>query len=176
MEAAETSDAQGGGTDRRSALGEKVDSLSPAMREKNPHAGGYFYKLSDAAKEELGPLFAEKGYDVSKVRLDPTGAFGRKGLTFGDTVFLTDKFAGMDFGAQIELLGHEVTHSVQYQDLGTISFLLRYRQEWHDSGGWPYGIPPALQATPIQLVNPIDQSYYLDQLADRFGAAAVSGR
>jgi hypothetical protein len=63
---------------------------------------------------------------------------------------------------QMELLSHELTHTVQYELLGVYNFLDRYFDEYPK-----YGVPQSLAQIPINQLNLIDPNYSLDQIADR---------
>lgn len=58
---------------------------------------------------------------------------------------------------------------------GAFGFLTRYRREWIESSGNPYGVPHPLRTIPIGQVDPVDGRFYLDQICDRFRLAAETG-
>jgi hypothetical protein len=131
----------------------------------------YSYRLSAEARAELQPVFDNWGYDTSKAR----GSFGSRTSTNGNAAFtLGDDIIinrdswfrrAQDPQAQLRLLAHEVTHCVQYRDLGRVAFLARYATEYPRGDNY---IPPAkLINTRIEIVDHIDERYTLDQIAKR---------
>jgi hypothetical protein len=126
-------------------------------------------------------LFSRFGFDVGRLSITTDGAFGQAGITFGKTICLSRDFGSRDPITQLGLLGHEITHSVQYQKLGWPRFLTRYLREWRESNGDPYVEPgdprsERLLRMPIGSVDPVSTDFYLDQLGDRFRAAIETGR
>lgn len=80
---------------------------------------GITYRLSESAKAALGPVFERAwDFDVSKVRVvfGPTGK--ADAFTFGNLVVLNRKsWESADQLERLKLLGHEITHSVQFERL-----------------------------------------------------------
>jgi hypothetical protein len=64
-------------------------------------------------------------------------------------------------------LAHEMTHSVQYGELGTVGFLSRYLPEWRRGPDANYGIPDSLLGGPVNMSNIVSPSYTLDQIAQQ---------
>jgi hypothetical protein len=132
-----------------------------------------WYVLAPAARARLQPLFARFPLDLGRLSLNMGGAFGNAAITFKSTISLATDFGTGNtatFEAQLRLLAHEITHSVQYTRVGFFPFLVRYLREWRASKGDPYGVPPALAGISLREVDPIDSRFYLDQIADRFAA------
>lgn len=84
----------------------------------------------------------------------------------GDDVLINGtKWDAMSPRERIELMAHEITHSAQYDKLGYVGFLNRYRKETGRSDN--YIVPPELANTPIEEVDLTDPRYTLDQIAER---------
>jgi hypothetical protein len=143
-----------------------------------------WFVLAPDTKSRLSVLFSRfsgVAFDLGRLSITTGGAFGQGGITFGNTICLSREFAARDPLVQLGLLAHEITHSVQYKMLGWVPFLSRYVREWRESRGDPYMTPgdsktDALMRLPIHSVNPVDPNFYLDQLGDRFRAAAMLHR
>ena len=58
------------------------------------------------------------------------GLFGQAAVTINKTVHLTKKAPDLASHAGIVLLGHELYHVLQQQEMGWCSFLLRYLWHW----------------------------------------------
>ena len=93
-------------------------------------------------------------------------------------VYLDDTFQYRRPYDQMQLLAHEITHSVQYRDLGKANFLERYAV----GHGQPdnYDVPPELWAIPTDQLSVTQAGSYLgqdgfrhdftlDQIAERIG-------
>ncbi|MEP6652282.1 MAG: RHS repeat-associated core domain-containing protein [Myxococcales bacterium] len=183
-EVAETAAAQGGNDGSRrhvsgaDLLGEKVEHSNAAILRAKGLPVPTYYKLSDAAVEELGPVFNQLGYDVSRVRVSTGGAWGMDGFTLGDAVHLTTDSSHWSLG----LMAHEITHSVQF-DLRPFYMAGRYTYEAASTaisglfGGQGisemYGPTSALSGTQLSTLDVFDTRVYLDQIADR--VALLSG-
>lgn len=90
-----------------------------------------FYRTDLSAVEVHGGFFS---------RL-VSGLFGAKAVTFGNHV-LFGRAAFGEYKARTEegvaVTGHEVKHTLQYQERGTFGFLLTYMAQWA-GGGFSYG-------------------------------------
>ena len=67
------------------------------------------------------------------------GRFGQHAVTVNRTVHLTSDAPGLESDAGIVLLGHELYHVVQQQEMGWWRFIARYVWSWrpsHVSEGW----------------------------------------
>jgi hypothetical protein len=95
--------------------------------------------------------------------------------TFGDHIYLVgDSWQNLDSEQQLFTLGHEMTHSMQW-DQGLLTFAVRYLlEEVNFPQRQQYGLTKDLMSTPV---NQIDwdtslfsrMQYSLDELADRMG-------
>jgi hypothetical protein len=126
-----------------------------------------YYKLSPEAAELLGPVFKKFGFDPTTVEFrfgwTPKGV---SAYTLGNDVTINPGVWGRTSGlGRLELVAHEATHSVQYQQLGYVGFLRRYIGEYNT--GSNYVVPGELKGTSMSAVNPIDSRFTLDQLAER---------
>jgi hypothetical protein len=74
------------------------------------------------------------------------------------------------------LLAHEITHSVQYRQLGSAAFIGRYVKESAMYGESAYGVPATLGQEMMQgrmIGSVVSKSYTLDQMADTVGREAT---
>lgn len=79
------------------------------------------YRLSTEAQAALGPIFERAwSFDVSKVTVHFGPTFGAAAFAIGNTVII-DKGVWNSYSQQqrLELLAHEITHSVQFEKLST---------------------------------------------------------
>jgi hypothetical protein len=94
---------------------------------------------------------------------------GTSGVTIGHIVTLGSEWSGLPAVEQIFLLGHEPTHTAQWERLGALNFISRYVSEYPK-----YGVPSGLAAVPLGALDVTDSWWSLDQLADRMGREAVN--
>jgi hypothetical protein len=132
----------------------------------NEHA----YRLNAEGQKALAPAFQHTGKDLSEIRFLPGEIAGDvPGLTLGDTVRLdVDVWNASTSDYRLGLLAHEVTHTVQFDQIGAAEFGARYIEEYALGPGSNYDLPNTLRQTPITEVNMVDRAYTLDQIAQRF--------
>ena len=70
----------------------------------------------------------------------PMDFSGTRGITFEDTVLLSDRYVAAD-GPPMRLLFHEMVHMVQYRLLGVGGFVHRYVTGWAENGFQYMAIP-----------------------------------
>jgi RHS repeat-associated protein len=128
--------------------------------------GEYAYRLSPDAIKRLQPVFNNFNFDLRQITLafgGETTTGGNQAFTVGNSVILNrEVWQRLDPVAQRGLLAHEITHSVQYRELGKARFLARYAREFPK-----YGVPPGLAKIPIGKLSAVDPGFSLDQIADR---------
>jgi RHS repeat-associated protein len=115
------------GRDKNGVSGASADIL------RNRSGLDWGYKLSPSAKATLGPIFQRAwGFDVSKVRFAFGPTNGAAAFTVENLVILDrDAWDAATPDERLGLLGHEMTHSVQYERLrgtgtiGTVARVLR---------------------------------------------------
>jgi hypothetical protein len=69
---------------------------------------------------------------------------------------------------RLVLVTHEIVHSLQYTHMGVFkvnNFLIRYLGEYGTPGN--YTVPDALAKTDLVDLDPVDDRYTLDQIAER---------
>jgi hypothetical protein len=145
-------------------------------------------KLNYRAWRLLAPIFNTWGFDPSEVRFyfgpTPGGApawtpFPDETVIDPDGEWSAPRETGLD---RLELVAHEITHSVQYAQgglfgtsiFGTYNFWARYAGEYNPDSN--YVVPDSLENTALNRINILDsnylaegreQQYTLDQLAER---------
>lgn len=119
-------------------------------------------------------LIGEKGFDVdlNDVRIQfaeggPTAAYTVNGRIAVDAEY----WSGLGTSDQVELLAHELAHTVQQDQLGggalgLTRFLARYLTEI----GRPdnYTIPSGFEEPALYALDPLSRSFTYDQTAERF--------
>jgi hypothetical protein len=144
-------------------------------------------RITDAGRQILRRTFDRYNFDVGQIKVILKHSLGQAGITFGNRVYLDDSFGLLSPYRQMLLLAHEITHSVQYRDLGKANFLERYAVGYKLGDDINYGVPIELWAIPTESLS-VTQSgsfmgpdglrhdFTLDNIADRIGvetAAAV---
>ena len=144
-------------------------------------------RITEAGRKILRRSFDRYNFDVGQIKVILKHNLGQAGITLGNRVYLDDRFQYLSPYRQARLLGHEITHSVQYRDLGKANFLERYASEYRLGDDINYGVPIELWAVPTERLS-VTQSgsflgpdglrhdFTLDNIADRIGietAAAV---
>lgn len=108
-----------------------TDSLGLAA---DPWGTLFGRKLSDCAKELLQQYFPNLDLNKIKLHLDNSlSNFSISGMTHGNQIYYNpDDINGSVAG--ISALGHEIQHSVQYQEGGLLGFYWNYAGEWYFNG------------------------------------------
>ncbi|HEY5374230.1 MAG TPA: DUF4157 domain-containing protein [Polyangiaceae bacterium] len=145
--------------------------------------GDYWYQLSPEGRGALRPTFDKLGYDVDTARfhvgytIENAGGINR---TIGNNVYLVaSDWARATPDQQLFLLGHELTHSVQWTG-GAQQFVSLYlREEVAFDQAQQYGVSTSLANTPIEKLdtstNWNNRMYTLDEVADRVGIEVSPG-
>ena len=154
--------------DRQEQQGGQKD-VGPYLEEKEGSPG--HYRLSTAGVDKYDTQFwCRFRFDVTEMDFSFGSTYLGSGYTLGNevTLNLTDWQNLPD--NQDFTIAHEMTHSVQYRELGTSSFLWRDSQEWtFNSQDNNYGIPSSFLGTPIDMSNIVSTSYTLDQICQEMG-------
>lgn len=135
------------------------------------------YRLNAEGRALLQPIFDRWGFDVSATSVHFTTLPGASGMALGDLVLLDkESWVLSDPDRRVLTLAHEMTHSVQYRQMGSSAFFGRYALEWSThSQEELYSVPDVLLNAMNQgrnLVNIADGNYLLDQLAETIGVEA----
>jgi hypothetical protein len=129
------------------------------------------YVLNDQAKAALQSMFSTWGYDVNQVQFLFGFTNGNAAVTVGNNVMISaaswETLHNQSPQAQLRLLAHEVTHCVQYRDIGIPSFWTRYGPEHERPDN--YDPPPKLiekvAKEGVKNLNVTDARWTLDQIA-----------
>jgi len=133
---------------------------------------GHKYALSFDAQMIIGPIVRQvaEDFDVGDVvfRFGPTGSADALTIRYMVTIDL-DKWNKEGPLGKLELLTHEIVHSIQYEEFGwwmpVNKFLIRYAFEYGPDSNY---IPPQkLLDMPLTDLNPLDRRFTLDQIAER---------
>jgi hypothetical protein len=155
------------------------DANAGRWLERVEHSGDY--RLTAAAKGIMRPYYQDKmgvNLDAMRYRFASGILNGAAPWTVGNRVNLPLAAWNTRVGSELEqfkLLAHETAHTIQYDQIGDLTgagipnFLGRY----FFAQPRIYDVPPALDATAIDDVNPISMDYTLDQSADRIRDTAV---
>ena len=140
-------------------------------------------RITSAGRGILRRTFDRYNFNVGQIRVIFKHNLGQSGITLGNRVYLDDSFQYRTPYQQMSLLAHEITHSVQYRDLGTGNFLERYAVGY----GRPdnYDVPSELWALPKEKLSVTQSGSYLgqdgfrhdftlDQIAERIGIETAS--
>ena len=117
-----------------------------------------------------------KGFDLDRITVSFWKSIPSKNVrafTIGDHVtFSRAEWNGHSTLSNLRLVGHEVTHSVQYDIMGYIYFGIRYRVDELLYGDKRYDTPGGLKPenSDLSTLSPVDPRFTLDALADRFAA------
>jgi len=104
----------------------------PSDSEDEPYTA---FRLSPYAISVLKPIFDQYNFDLSQIEVDKVGILDHDtiGWTVGNTVHVDmDYWDESNNYGRLDLLAHEITHSVQYEQLGFVRFGLRYAAEFLD--------------------------------------------
>jgi hypothetical protein len=153
----------------------------PVLRTGEPPSGTgpwlwfdlekYTYVLNDQAKAALQPMFSNWGYDVNQVQLLFGFTNGNAAVTVGKNIMISaeswERLHTAGPQEQLALLAHEITHCVQYRDMGVPRFWARYGPEYQRPDN--YDPPPALidkvAKEGANNLNVTDARWTLDQIA-----------
>ena len=141
-------------------------------------------RVTDAGRKILRRTFDRYNFDVDQIKVIFKRNLGQAGITLGNRVYLDDRFQYLSPYRQMSLLAHEITHSVQYRDLGNANFLERYAVGYKQPGN--YDVPIELWAVPTNKLSVTQTGSYLgpdgmrydftlDQIAERIGIETASG-
>jgi hypothetical protein len=141
-------------------------------------------RITSAGRNILQRTFGRYNFDVDQIRVTFKHNLGQAGITLGNRVLLDDRFQYLRPYEQMSLLAHEITHSVQYRDLGKANFLERYAVGYKQVDN--YDIPTELWAVPTNKLSVTQAGSYLgqdgmrydftlDQIAERIGIETASG-
>jgi hypothetical protein len=132
------------------------------------------FNFTDKATQVLHGVFAHP-WTPAFIRFGFAGG-GNSGITLEGVITLdVEYWNAHSEERRIELLCHELTHIPQWNHLGRVAFLLRYKKEFA-LGKVNYEVPPALNGMPISSLEPdfCDERFTLDQICERTGAQAVA--
>jgi RHS repeat-associated protein len=141
-------------------------------------------RITGAGRNILRRTFDRYNFDVDQIKVIFKKNLGQAGITLGNRVYLDDSFQYLSPYRQMRLLAHEITHSVQYRDLGKANFLERYAVGYKQVDN--YDIPTELWAVPTNKLSVTQAGSYLgqdgmrydftlDQIAERIGVETASG-
>lgn len=136
-------------------------------------------RLTPEALAALEPVADDLGIDAASVKFRMGDTHGQGAFTVNDVVTLNKDTWSAKTGLQrLGLLAHEMTHSLQYSELGggligASRFLWRYVPEYY---GNPhnYDVPASLAILPMSQVDVLEPRYTLDQIANK-AASGVEG-
>lgn len=140
-------------------------------------------RITDAGRKILRRTFDRYHFDVGQITVILKQNLGQAGITLGNRVYLDDSFQYLRPYRQIHLLAHEITHSVQYRDLGKSNFLERYAVGYKQPDN--YDIPTELWAVRTENLSVTQTGSYLgadgmrydftlDQIAERIGTETAA--
>jgi hypothetical protein len=126
-------------------------------------------RLSAEGRHLLERTFGRFGYDVRRTRIgfDRSVDFDDVALTNRDLLRINpDAWAEKTPYEQMQVLTHEITHSVQFDRLGYIDFRLRLARErlTHIFGGL-YDVPDSLANQTLNQIDLVNPRYTLEGLA-----------
>ena len=128
-------------------------------------------QLSREAAEILGPILRrlDDEFDVEDVvfRFGPTGGADAWTLRYMVTLDADTWNTSNDL-ERLVLVTHEIVHSLQYTHMGWFkvnNFLWRYKDEYGRDDN--YRVPGALARLDLFDLDPVDDRYTLDQIAER---------
>jgi RHS repeat-associated protein len=127
-------------------------------------------RLSPTARRLLRPIFDRFGYDVARIRIRFDAEVSTAD-TNGDLIRINpDLWSNPKWNnyKRMQLLTHEVTHSVQFQNLGSGAMRWRVGVErvTHVFGD-VYDVPNRLADTPLAGINVVDPRFTLEGIAAR---------
>jgi RHS repeat-associated protein len=142
-------------------------------------------RVTEAGRKILQREFDRYNFDVRKIRVTFVHHLGQSGITLGDRILLDDSFQYRTPYFQMRLLAHEITHSVQYRDLGRANFLERYAVGFKLGRAINYTVPTELWAVPTEQLSVTQvgsfmaqdgfrYDFTLDQIANRIGVQAAA--
>jgi hypothetical protein len=155
------------------ASAKSAPAATPAMSMWLQPALTIGFNFTDKASQVLHGVFA-KPWTPAFIRFGFAGG-GNSGITIEGVITLdVEYWNSHGEEGRIELLCHEHTHMPQWNHLGHVAFLLRYKKEFA-LGKANYEVPPALSALPISALEPdfCDDRFTLDQMCERAGARAI---
>jgi hypothetical protein len=137
----------------------------PTFRQGSFVDGG---RLTPKAQELLNPIFRKFGYDLARAKITFEPGVDTAD-TSGDHIRLNPDYWATTLDLkQMQILAHELTHSVQFQRLGTGGTLWRLGVE---SASHPfsdvYEVTDDLANTPLETLNPTDSRFTLEGIASR---------
>ena len=141
-------------------------------------------RITDAGHTILQRTFDRYKFNSGQITVILKHNLGQSGITLGNRVYLDDSFKYRRPYDQMSLLAHEITHSVQYRDLGKANFLERYAVGYGQPDN--YDVPIELWAVPTDQLSVTQAGSYLgqdgfrhdftlDQIAERIGIETASG-
>ena len=141
-------------------------------------------RITDAAHTILQRTFDRYKFNSGQITVIFKHDLGQSGITLGNRVYLDDSFQYRSPYRQMKLLAHEITHSVQYRDLGKANFLERYAVRYGQPDN--YDVPIELWTVPTDQLSVTQAGSYLgqdgyrhdftlDQIAERIGIETASG-
>lgn len=154
------------GPDGNFGTGELVTSPNPGGLLSYEYGGRY--RLSGAAQRLLRPIFDRLGYDLTRAQVRFSYAVARAD-TFRNSITINPEVwqQGNKLG-RLRILGHEVTHSVQYQRLGVARFHLRLGMDRLRNGFDEealYHVNDTLGDIRLPQFNAVDPRFTLESLA-----------
>jgi hypothetical protein len=143
-----------------------------------------YRRITDAAHTILQRTFDRYKFNSGQITVIFKHNLGQSGITLRNRVYLDDSFQYRRPYDQMDLLAHEITHSVQYRDLGKANFLERYTVGYGQPDN--YDVPVELWAVPTDQLSATQSGSYLgqdgfrheftlDQIAERIGIETASG-
>jgi hypothetical protein len=159
--------SQGGGGGRNGS-GQAGSGFDPGdlLEEKAERPGHYRLSIEGVDKFDTA-FYTRFGLDVAQEDFSFGWSGAGSGYTIGNSVTLNSEVWQLIPENQEFTLAHEMTHSVQYGELGTGGFLSRYLPEWCRGQDANYGIPDSLLGSPVNMSNIVSPSYTLDQIAQQ---------
>jgi len=129
------------------------------------------YGLSDEGTRLLRPTFDQLGYDLGKerFRFRPISASGNPEAYTDRNLVTIDpgEWNGLRPGRQLRLLGHEISHSVQFERLGYVNTRLRVGFErLLNNEEELYDVPGKLMHIKLGSLNVGDSRFTLEQIAE----------
>ncbi len=125
-------------------------------------------RLTPKAQELLKPIFSRFGYDINRVKITFDPAVDTAD-TSGDHIRLNpDYWSTRPNLKRMQILTHEITHSVQFQRLGSggMRWRLGVESATHAFSD-VYEVPDDLANTSLGRLNPTDSRFTLEAIASR---------